>query len=262
MRRYIGLLAAGLLALSASSAVAAVQTREVEYKAGDTPLKGLLAWDDAATGKRPGIIVVHEWWGENEHARTAARRLAEAGYVALAVDMYGNGKTTTHPDEAQKFMSEAMQNPAAIGARFNAGLEQLKADSHVDPERIGAIGFCFGGAVALAMARAGADLDAVATFHGALPSEPPVQKGAVKGRILILTGADDPMVPPQQVEKFKKEMTDAGADIQVISYPGAKHSFTNPDAGKAGMPALEYNEQAAQQSWQEMLKLFKEVFKT
>ena len=252
--------AAALFALG-SAVSAAVQTRVVEYKQGDTTLQGFMAWDDAAKGRRPGVLVVHEWWGHNDHARNQARRLAQAGYVGFALDMFGKGKVTTHPKEAEAFVAEATRDPAVPVARFNAALEQLKQDPHVDPEKIAAIGYCFGGAVALNMARSGADLDAVVTFHGALATKSPAEKGSVKARLLVLTGADDPMVPSEQVEAFKGEMTAAGAKFEVISYPHARHGFTNPNADKVGMDALAYNGDADKKSWAAMLDLFHQVFR-
>ena len=239
---------------------ARVQTREIEYRQGDTVLKGFIAWDDAVQGKRPGVLVVHEWWGLNDHAKNQARRLAEAGYVGLALDMYGDGKVTTHPQDAQGFVAEVTKDPAVLAARFNAALAQLKQDPHVDTTRLAAVGYCFGGAVVLGMARAGADLAAVVTFHGALATQTPAKPGKVKARILVLAGAADPFVPPEQVEAFKKEMQAAGARFQVVSYPGAKHGFTNPDAASYGMSQLAYDAAADRESWAAMLKLFREVF--
>lgn len=157
-------------------------------------------------------------------------------------------------------MIEATRDPAVVTARFNAALDLLRKDPHVDPSKIAAIGYCFGGGVAMGMARAGADLSAVVTFHGAIGTKNPAAKGAVKARLLVLAGADDPMVPPAVLDSFKKEMDEAGANYRVVVYPGTKHSFTNPDAAKAGMDALAYNEEADRESWEEMLKLFKEVF--
>jgi dienelactone hydrolase len=239
-----------------------VKTREIEYRQGATVLQGFIAWDDAAPGKRPGVLVVHEWWGHNQHARNQARRLAEAGYVGFALDMYGKGKVTTHPQEAQAFATEATKDPAIVAARFNAALEQLKRDPHVDPTRIAAIGYCFGGAVVLDMARAGADLAGVVTFHGALATKAPAQPGKVKARVLVLAGGADPFVPPEQVEAFKREMQAAGARFEVVTYPGAKHGFTNPDAAQYGMDALAYNADADRESWAAMLTLFGEVFRS
>lgn len=237
-----------------------IQTREVEYQQGGTTLKGFIAYDAARTDRRPGVLVVHEWWGHNEHARNQARRLAEAGYVGFAVDMYGDGRSTAHPDTAQAFMMAAMSNPTAVAARLAAALEVLKQDSHVDSTRTGAIGYCFGGAVVLGAARAGADLDAVASFHGALLTSPPVDSGAVKARILVLNGAADPMVPPDTVQSFSAQLAAAGARFEVINYEGAKHGFTNPDAGSFGMDGLAYDATADRESWAAMLRMFSEVF--
>ncbi|HEU4400644.1 MAG TPA: dienelactone hydrolase family protein [Candidatus Polarisedimenticolia bacterium] len=261
MRTGRAFVAAAVWLALTSAAAAAVRTKEVEYKQGGTLLQGFFAWDDAVKGKRPGVLVVHEWWGHNEHARTQARRLAEAGYVGFALDMYGKGKVATHPKDAEAFMTEATKDPAVVSARFNAALDRLKRDPHVDPEKIAAIGYCFGGAVVLGMARSGADLDAVVTFHGLLATKTPAEKGTVKARLLVLTGADDPMIPPEQVEAFRNEMTAADARFEVVVYPGARHSFTNPQAGKAGMDALAYDAEADRKSWAAMLDLFQQVFR-
>jgi dienelactone hydrolase len=243
------------------AARAEIQTREVEYQSGGTPLQGFFAWDDAATGKRPGVLVIHEWWGHNQHARNQAIRLAKAGYVGFALDMFGKGKVTTHPADAQSFVAEATSDPARLKARFDAGLAELRRDPHVDPTKVAVIGYCFGGTVALNMARAGADVAAVITLHAGLKLSVPAEKGKIKARkILVLTGGADPMVSTEQVADFAKEMADAGADVTVISYPGAKHAFTNPDADKAGVPALAYDADADRKSWDEVVKLLNEVF--
>lgn len=244
----------------AAAADAEVRTREIEYKQGETVLQGLMAWDDAVKERRPGVLVVHEWWGHNEHVREQAKRLAAAGYVGFALDMFGKGKVTTHPKEAQAFMTEAQKDPAAMSARFAAALQQLKQDPHVDGEQIAAIGYCFGGAVVLNQARSGADLDGVVSFHGMLGTKTPAERGQVKAKMLVLTGANDPFVPAEQVEGFVKEMKAAGAHFQVVTLQNAKHGFTNPNAGKAGLDALEYNAEADNQSWMAMLGFFKEVF--
>lgn len=259
MRRFAAL-AVGML-LSASLAAAEVETKEVTYKQGDTELSGFFAWDGAAKGRQPGVLVVHEWWGHNDHARNQAKRLAKSGYVGFALDLYGKGKLATHPPEAQAFMAEATKDPAVMKARFLAALELLKQDPHVDPQRVAAIGYCFGGAVVIGMARQGVDLDAVVSFHGALvPPPQPTAPGAVKARLLVLNGEDDGMVTADQIAAFKKEMKDAGAKLDFVNLPHAKHSFTNPDADKVGMDALAYNAEADQESWDRMLKLFGEVF--
>jgi dienelactone hydrolase len=244
------------------SARADVKTKEIEYKAGETTLLGFLAWDDAVTEKRPGVLVIHEWWGHNQHARAQAERAAKAGYVAFALDMYGKGKVATHPKDAQAFLDETIKDPAVAVARFNAGLETLKAQPQVDPEKIAVIGYCFGGGVALNMARAGADIDAVASFHGGLaPFSAPAEKGKVKAKIFVATGAADPMVPKTQVDAFAKEMKAAGVKPTIKTYPKAKHGFTNPEAGTYGMDALAYDADADKKSWDEMLKFLKQVFK-
>jgi len=252
---------AAALCLCASAAMAAVKTRVVNYEQGGTPLQGYLAWNDSYPGKRPGVVVVHEWWGHNEHARRQARRLAEAGYTAFALDMYGKGKVTTHPAEAQAFMAEASKDPATMMARFDTARELLARDPHVDPRKMAAIGYCFGGGVVLNAANAGEDLKAVVSFHGAIGAAKAPAPGKVKARVLVLTGGADPMNPPATVSKFEREMKSAGANYRVVVYPGAKHSFTNPDAGKAGMPALAYNASADRKSWAEMLRLFHTVLR-
>jgi dienelactone hydrolase len=259
--RFALSIAAFLLLASAGVAHARVQTRELVYQQGDTQLQGYVAWDDAIRAKRPGVLVVHEWWGHNAHARRQAERLAKAGYVGFALDMYGKGKVATHPDDAEKFMTEALKDPEVANARFQAAVDQLKQDPHVDPSKIAAIGYCFGGGVALGQARAGADLAAVATFHGAIATKHPAEKGNVKARVLIMTGTADEFVPTEQVAAVDTEMKAAGANYQIIRYPGAKHSFTNPDAASYGMKELAYNAAADKASWAAMLKMFKQVFK-
>ena len=252
------LMAAVACLLFAARARAEIKSQEIEYKVGATTLQGFLAYDDALKGKHPGVLVIHEWWGHNQHARNQALRLAKAGYVGFALDMYGKGKLATHPKDAMAFSEEATKDPAVVAARFNAALDVLKQQPQVNPEKIGAIGYCFGGGVALNMVRAGADLKAVATFHGALkPAGALAEKGKVKPKILVMTGGADPFVPKEQVDALKKEMKDAGAKLEVITYPGAKHAFTNPDADKAGMEQLAYNADADKKSWDAMLKFMK-----
>jgi len=244
-----------------TAANAKVQTRDIEYTVGDSTFHGHLAWNDSVKTKQPGILVVHEWWGLNEHARRQAERLAASGYVALALDMYGNGKVAEHPQDAQTFATEAQKDPAAEKARFDAARAELVKDPHVDPKRIGAIGYCYGGGVVLGMARAGEDLRAVATFHGALGTELLAEKGKIKPRILVMAGTADDFVPMSQVHAFEQEMKNAGAKFQVITYPGVKHSFTNPDAGTHGMPELQYNADADRKSWASMLAFMKTAMK-
>lgn len=260
MRRLATAAMALAMAASGATASAEVRTKVVDYTVDGVPLQGFIAWDAAKTGKRPGVLVVHEWWGHNEHARAQARRLAEAGYVGFALDMYGKGKLATHPDAAMKFVTEATKDPAVLGARFDAALAELKKDPHVDTAKMGAIGYCFGGTVVLSRARIGADLAVVASFHGGLGGLPPVKPGAVKARVLVYTGGADPMIPASQVEAFRKDMAEAGAKVEIVTYPGAKHGFTNPDAGTFGMDALAYDAAADKESWAAMIKAFKDAF--
>jgi dienelactone hydrolase len=239
---------------------AEIKTRVVDYQQAGTQLQGMIAWDDTLKDKRPGVVVIHEWWGHNEHARDQAKRLAKAGYVGFALDLFGKGKLAAHPKDAQAFVAEATRDPKVTQARFQAAVEVLQKDPHVDAKLIGAVGYCFGGTVALEMARMGADLKAVSTFHASLGLKTPAEKGKIKPRILVNTGAADPMIPTEAVETFKKDMTAAGATYDVISYPNAKHSFTNHAADKAGMPALAYDSDADQKSWDATLKMFKQAF--
>lgn len=242
---------------------AAVKGQEVEYTAEGLTMKGYLAYDDAVKGKRPGVLVVHEWWGHNAYARKRARMLAELGYTALAVDMYGDGKTAAHPDEASAFANEVSKNLPAAKARFLAALELLQQHATVDAERIGAIGYCFGGGVVLAMARMGVDLKGVVSFHGSLATQEPAKPGEVKARILVCNGAADPFITQEVIEQFKKEMKEAKAEYAFKNYPGAVHSFTNPDADslgkKFGLP-LAYNRKADRESWDDMKAFFKKCF--
>ncbi|HXY55892.1 MAG TPA: dienelactone hydrolase family protein [Nitrospirota bacterium] len=255
---------AALLVPGPAGAAPKIKGETVEYTADGVTLKGYLAYDEHVKGKRPGVLVVHEWWGLNDYARKRARMLAELGYTALAVDMYGNGKTATHPDDAGKFSSETMKNFDAAKARFLAAEDFLKKQPTVDPERIAAIGYCFGGGVVLNMARQGDDLKGVASFHGSLMAVRPAGPGEIKAKIRVYTGADDKFVPAEAIEGFKKEMTDANADVKIVSYPGAVHSFTNPDAtalGKKFNLPLAYNATADKESWEDMKKFLSDIFK-
>ena len=240
-----------------------IQSEEVTYKAGDTTLKGYMAWDANQQGPRPGVLVVHEWWGHNDYVRKRADMLAELGYTALALDMYGEGRLADHPDDAMKFMSETISNMDVATQRFRAAYDLLKEHGTTNPNDIAAIGYCFGGAVVLHMARFGVDLDGVVSFHGNLATQAPADKGAVKAKVLVLHGADDPMVPPAQVEAFKKEMEAAEVDYTFIAYPGAKHAFTNEAATEKGKKfgmAIEYNEEADEKSWEEMTKFLAALY--
>jgi dienelactone hydrolase len=252
------------LMLATFAAHAAVQGKEVSYNANGTTLKGYIAYDDAVKGKRPGILVIHEWWGHNEYARRRARMLAEQGYTALAVDMYGDGKQAHHPDDAGKFASEVSKNAVLAKARFDAAYNLLGKEVTVDADKIAAVGYCFGGSVALNMARIGEPLKAVVSFHGGLGTDHPAEAGKVKARIASFTGEDDPMIPATQVAAFRQEMDKAGVSYKVVIYPGAKHAFTNPDADKYGQEfklPLAYNAAADKASWAEGLAFLADAFK-
>ncbi len=253
-----------LFALSIAAAQAAIVDKELDYTVQGVTMKAYLAYDDAIKGQRPGVLVVHEWWGHDDYARKRARMLAELGYTALALDMYGEGKHVHHPNDANKLSSELAANHAVATARFQAGYDALKQQPTVNPQRIAAIGYCMGGSVVLEMARGGMPLAGVVSFHGNLATAKPAQTGVIKGKVLVLTGADDPFVPAEQVAQFKQEMDAAKVDYQLIAYPGAKHSFTNPEADKRGKEfnlPLAYNAEADKASWLEMQKLFGQLFK-
>ena len=241
-----------------------IQGNAVDYSSQGVVMKGYLVYDENIKGRRPGVLVVHEWWGHNEYARKRARMLAELGYTALAVDMYGDGKQAMHPDEAGKFSSALMKDFDTAKARFLAALDFLKEQPTVDPNRIAAIGYCFGGGIVLNMARQGVDIRGVASFHGSLTAIKPAQPGAVKAKILVLHGADDKFITPEQIAVFKQEMKTAGAEYQFIAYPGVIHSFTNPDADtyakKFNLP-IAYNADADRKSWEELKKFFNTIFK-
>lgn len=240
-----------------------IQGEEIAYQAGDTTLEGYIAWDASKQGPRPGVIVVHEWWGHNDYARQRARMLAKEGYTALALDMFGDGKQADHPGDAQKLVMEATANAEVAKARFMAAYDLLKKQETVDPSKIAAIGYCFGGGIVLQMARLGTDLDGVASFHGMLSTDAPAKPGVIKAKVLVLHGADDPFIPKEQVETFKKEMEAAGADYTFIEYPGVMHSFTNPAATELGKKfnlPLVYNEDADEKSWAELQRFLRALF--
>ncbi len=263
---FAGLVCMMLVALAAglSPAHAKVVGKPVDYKAQGVVMKGYLAYDDAVKGKRPAVLVVHEWWGHNEYARKRASMLAELGYTALAVDMYGEGKQAMHPDDAMKFSSEAMKNFDVSKARFLAAMNFLKKQPTVDPKRLAAIGYCFGGGVVLNMARQGVDLKGVASFHGSLAAVKPAVRGKVKAKIRVYNGAADTFIPEQAINAFMDEMMAAKVDFQFSNYTGAIHSFTNPDADELGKKfnlPLGYNADADKRSWEKMEEFLKMIFK-
>jgi dienelactone hydrolase len=264
MSRLTGLiLLLVFVSTGSGTALAGLRTEVIEYRLGDDTFSGYLAWDDAFEGRRPGVLVVHEWWGHNPYARRRAEMLAGMGYTAFALDMYGSGKLADHPDDAKKFMAAVTSDMETAEARFDRALEVLRGQDTVDAQHIAAIGYCFGGGMALHMARAGKDLDGVASFHGSLGTQTPAEPGRVKAGVLVLNGAADPFVPVEQVEAFEKEMQAAGVDYTLVNYPGVKHSFTNPDADSFGkrfdMP-LAYDAGADADSWKRLQEFLKAIF--
>ena len=248
------------LTLSLGAAQAAVQSKAIEYDDHGTRLTGHLYWDDAKAGKRPGVVVFHEWWGLNDYAKKRAGMLAELGFVAFAADMYGDNKVTASPDQARQWMQHVTVDVDLWRERANLGLAQLKASELVDTQKLAAIGYCFGGGTVLQMAYGGADLRGVVSFHGSLPAAPEEAKSKIKPKILALHGQADAMIPPEIVQNFEARLTAADANWELISYGGVRHGFTNPDAGKAGIANLKYDAQADARSWARMRDFFAEIF--
>lgn len=240
---------------------AAVQNKAVTYQDDETQLTGQLYWDDAISGKRPGILVVHEWWGLNDYAKKRARMLAELGYVAFAADMYGTGHVTDTPDQAREWMQEVTADVEGWRARASLGLQQLAKHELVESSQLAAIGYCFGGATVLQMSYDNAAVKGVVSFHGALPAAPEEMAGKIKPRILVLHGHADSFVAPEVVANFRNKLDEAGADWEMNTYGNARHGFTNPNADKRGMDALKYNAAADARSWARMQSFFDELFK-
>ncbi len=252
-------IAAAAVALAAGAAPAAVATKAVEYEHDGAKLKGFLAYDDAAQGKRPGVLVVHEWWGLDEYAKDRCKQLAELGYVAFAPDMYGEGKTVTEREHAQKMATAVRADVKAWRGRAEAGLKQLASQPNVDGSKLAAIGYCFGGSTCLQLAYAGADLKAVATFHAALPTPTAEEAKAVKPKLYVAHGADDFFIPKEAVEGFRKALDAAGVKYTFESFPGVVHSFTVPGADKHMIKGMKYDKAADEKSWAAMRALFKET---
>ncbi|WP_241893475.1 dienelactone hydrolase family protein [Magnetofaba australis] len=246
--------------LCSGVANAEIQTEAVRYQDGDVTLRGHLVWDDAIAGKRPGVIVVHEWWGLNDYARKRARMLAELGYAAFAIDMYGEGKITKHGKDAKAWMSQITSNVHAWRKRAQLGLEMLKSRAIVDPDNIAAIGYCFGGATVMQMAYAGLPLKGVASFHGSLPPASAEEAKSIQGQIFVAHGDDDGFVPAERIAKFLDGLRVSGKAWQFTRYGGTKHSFTNPDADKAGIDGLGYNPIADKRSWAALQVFLGDIF--
>lgn len=263
MYRWISLAA---LACALGTAHAAIKEDPVQYKDHDTTLKGYIVYDDgSSTARRPGIVIVHEWWGITPHVRSEARKLAARGYTAFVADMYGDGKTVDNPKDAGALSGAVMNDPALMRSRFEAAKEALTRHPSVDAARIGAVGFCFGGSVVLDMARAGSDLAAVSAFHtGLAPTGARAARGVVKAKVLVQNGADDPFVEPASIPAFKSEMEAAKVQYRYIAYPGTVHSFTNPEATELGRKfnlPLAYNARVDREAKDESAKFFDAALK-
>lgn len=237
-----------------------IQTEEIQYACGGATLRGLLAVNPEAKGPRPAVLVVHEWWGRGEYVEKRARMLAEAGYVGFAIDLYGEGAQAETAEQAKAMMNDAFSDLGRLKARFEAAIEAVKERPEVDASAISAIGYCFGGAVVIFMAREGLDLRAVAAFHpGSLDLGAPTKPGAVKAEVAAFVGADDPMVPTDRHEAFRSDMAAAGAKAELVVFPGVVHAFTNPGATERGerfgLP-LRYDAHADEVSWKKTLELF------
>src|SRR5580704_3883060 len=237
-----------------------VQTKTVSYKIGEHEFIGHLAWDAAVSGKRPGVLVVHEWWGLNDFARGRANELAKLGYVAFACDLYGGGKVAERPNEAGQLVKQLTENYEEWQKRASVSLDLLKQQSTCDATRLAAIGYCFGGSTALVLACSGADLNAVVTFHASLAAPSARQAQSIKASLVICHGSLDSFTSDEAIVKFRKALDDAHVDYEFDSYGGAKHGFAVPGADKRGMPALGYNKKADERSWKRMLGLFEEKF--
>jgi dienelactone hydrolase len=246
--------------------MANIQSQDLSYRADGVEMKGYIAWDSDLDGPRPGVLVVHEWWGNNEYARRRANMLAELGYTGMAVDLYGGGKQAQNPDEAGQLMNALLADMATVRRRFSAALEELKAHPSTDTSRTAAIGYCMGGGIVLHMARYGADLNAVASFHGALPLSiaPEGEGGKVTARVAVYHGEDDVFFSAEEVAAFKAEMRETQADCLFVALPGSLHGFSNPQASvngeKYGIP-LRYNELADRSSWEHMQLVLQSAFR-
>jgi dienelactone hydrolase len=238
-----------------------MQTQDIDYRDEAFNLRGYLAFDEKAAGRRPGVLVFHEGLGLGDFAMARARMLAELGYVAFAADMFGDRRQANNLQEVANLVGSLRSQPETLRSRGRAALATLAALPQVDANRIGAIGFCFGGSVVLELARDGADLRAVVSFHGVLATRIPAISGKVKASVLVCTGADDPLAPPEHVKAFEDEMRAAEVrDWQVINYGNTLHGFTNPAADGSMLRSALYSAQADRRSWASMRSLFEEVF--
>ncbi|MCW8132445.1 MAG: dienelactone hydrolase family protein [Planctomycetota bacterium] len=240
---------------------AEVAGEAVEYKEGETVLEGYLAYPKDAKGKLPGVVIIHDWMGIGGETKRRAEMLAELGYVAFCADVYGKGVRPKNGAEAGAEAGKYRKDRDLYIARLKAGYETLAKSEKVDPKKLAAMGYCFGGTAVLEMAREGLDLAGVVSFHGGLATTKPAEAGKLKAKVLVLHGADDPHVPSEQVLAFEKEMRDAKADWSLVAYGNAVHAFTNPGAGNDNSKGAAYNEKADLRSWDAMKAFFAEIFK-
>jgi dienelactone hydrolase len=250
-----------LVVIFTFGSIAAIKKDVVEYKHGEVDLKGYLIYDDLLKSKRPGILLIHEWWGQNKYINMRADQLVNLGYVIFILDMYGNGISTEKPKEAQDLSAPFYEDRQLMRERAAAGLEILKNFKRVDPNKLGVMGYCFGGTVALELARSGADLDAVVSFHGGLSTQDTLGAQQIRGDVLILHGAADPFVPKEEVDNFIKEMDNAGVTWQLNMYSDAMHAFSNPEANIFKLDGVAYNYKADKRSWEAMRNFFYDIFK-
>lgn len=237
----------------------AIVEKPLEYKVGDLVCEGWQAYDDATATKRPAVLIVHQWTGVSDHEKASARKLAELGYNVLVADVYGKG-IRPQPPESGKEAGKYKADRALLRTRVQGGLTVLAKDSRTDATKIAAIGYCFGGTAVIELARSGASVKGVVSFHGGLDSPAPADGKNIKGKVLALHGADDPFVPVKDVAAFEKEMKDGGVDYKLVQYPGAVHSFTQVSAGNDNSKGAAYNEAADKASWEEMKAFFKRLF--
>lgn len=240
---------------------AAIHTETVEYRQGDTTLAGFLVYDDSIQGPRPGVLIVHQWKGLTDYEQKRAELLAKLGYVAFCADIYGKGVRPTTPQAAGAEAGKYKSNRALLRQRVNAGLDTFRKQKVVDAKRIAAMGYCFGGTTVIELARSGADLAGVVSFHGGLDSPTPADGKNIKCKVLACHGADDPYVPAKDLEAFETEMRDSGADWRLIKYGGAVHSFTDWNSKGANSTGAAYNEKADKRSWEDMKAFFVECFR-
>ena len=246
--------------VGAFSVQAKIVTQTIEYKQGGATLEGYLAYDDASTAARPGVLVVHQWLGLTDYEKHRAEQLAALGYVAFCADIYGKGVRPQNTSEAGVEATKYKSNRALLRLRVNAGLNVLKKNELVDPKRVAAIGYCFGGTTVLELARSGAELNGVVSFHGGLDSPTPADGKNIKCKVLVCHGADDPFEKPEDLAAFEKELRDATVDWRLIKYGGAVHGFTQPMAGNDNSKGAAYNERADKRSWLDMKNFFAEIF--